>query len=201
MTSRVSLSLTFLLVISLGSTANAAFVQLAPGDMPAWDPNLRFIEYGTTSAPGHVDFNFSNDSVSNLQAMLTHPSSVNVGADAGFVQLGKSDGSAPGFTFAGLGTTNGTWSYTGPFDLLYMVLKAGNNEQFALFELKTPYTQGTLRAWNTENLSAGIPNNVPTLSHMSFYGTPTQAPEPSSLAALASLAALGIIYRLRRRHG
>ena len=181
----------------IANTSNAAFVELLPGEMPSWDADLRFIEYGDSSSAGHVDFNFVNDSVANVETMLSHASSVNVGPDTGLTQIAKSNGAAGGFSYTGLGTTSGTWSYTGAFDVLYVVVKAGSNERFALYELKSPYVQGSIRPWSTENISTGVGNVQPNLSHLSFYGT--VVPEPGSMAALASLAVVGLVWRRRRQ--
>lgn len=186
-----TIGLCLLLAFSSAGLTSASHIVLTPGDMPSWDADLRFIGYGS-------DFGFGNgnDTAARVESMLAI-SAVNTGPEVGLTQIAKSDGAAAGFSYTGLGTTAGTWQYSGPFEIQYLTLKGGNNQNFALYELKTPYVLGTIRDWNTENLSAGMQNNVPTLSHMTFYSDGSLVPEPGAATALMALATVGLLWRRR----
>ncbi len=162
--------------------ADAAFIELSPGDMPAWDANLLFLGYGAEEG-------FNNDTVRSVAEMAD---------SSGFVRIGKSPARSD-FVYTGLGGVEGTWEYTASdYAVEYLAVRAGNKQRFALFELKDTHN-GSSGLWSTENLT-DKKGAQPDLLHLSFYGRRTlHSPEPGTTAALASLALVGLCAYVRRR--
>jgi hypothetical protein len=102
--------------------------------------------------------------------------------------LGKSDDPFGSVT----GTTTGVWSLPG-YIVNYIAVKSG--PAFMLYSV----TPGSMGTFTTAGLQNGKNTDLPTLSHLAFFGTVAAVPEPSTWAMM--IGGFGLVGGAIRRRG